>query len=69
MDYTSELKLTSYSFLSFVGMYILQLLDNYVATWSIVIICIMECVVITFVYGPDRLLNDIKVMTGTRYEM
>lgn len=48
------------------GMYILQLLDNYVATWSIVIICIMECVVITFVYGPDRLLNDIQFMTGTR---
>jgi len=48
------------------GMYILQLLDNYVATWSIVIICILECLVITFVYGPDRLMNDIAVMTGTR---
>ena len=48
-------------------MYILQLLDNYVATWSIVIICIMECVVITFVYTPDRLMNDIAVMTGYRY--
>jgi len=48
------------------GMYILQLLDNYVATWSIVIICILECLVITWVYGADRLLNDIEFMTGTR---
>jgi len=48
------------------GMYILQLLDNYVATWSIVIICIMECVVICGVYGADRLLSDIEYMTGSR---
>jgi len=48
------------------GMYILQLLDNYVATWSIVIICIMECLVISFVYGPDRLLKEIEFMTGSR---
>ena len=47
-------------------MYILQLLDNYVATWSIVIICIMECLVISFVYGPDRLLKEIEFMTGSR---
>lgn len=48
------------------GMYILQLLDNYVATWSIVIICIMECIVVCVFYGADRLMDDIKFMTGTR---
>jgi len=48
------------------GMYILQLLDNYVATWSIVIICILECMIITFFYKPDRLLKDIGFMIGRR---
>jgi len=48
------------------GMYILQLLDNYIATWSIIIICICECMIFTFIYGVDRLLDDIACMMGHR---
>jgi len=46
------------------GMYILQLLDNYVASWSIIIICICECFIFTFLYGVDRLLSDMEMMIG-----
>lgn len=48
------------------GMYILQLLDNYIATWAIIIICILESLIFTFIYGLDRLLTDIECMTGSR---
>jgi len=48
------------------GMYILQLLDNYVASWSIIIICICECFIFTFLYGVDRLLDDMACMIGYR---
>ena len=47
-------------------MYILQLLDNYVASWSIIIICICECFIFTFLYGVDRLLDDMACMIGYR---
>jgi len=48
------------------GMYILQLLDNYVASWSIIIICICECFIFTFLYGVDQLLSDMEMMIGYR---
>lgn len=48
------------------GMYILQLLDNYVATWSVLIICIIECLVVSYVYGVNRFLDDIHSMVGYR---
>ena len=47
-------------------MFILQLLDNYVASWSIIIICICECFIFTFLYGVDRLLSDMSCMIGYR---
>ena len=47
-------------------MYILQLLDNYVATWSVLIICVVECVVISYIYGVNRFLADIQAMVGYR---
>jgi len=48
------------------GVYILQLLDNYVASWAIIIICILEMTLIGIFYGFDRLLDDIECMIGYR---
>lgn len=48
------------------GMYILQLLDNYVATWSVLIICVVECLVICYIYGVGRFMGDIEAMVGYR---
>jgi len=46
------------------GMYILQLMDDYCASFSALIIGLVEVVVICWVYGVDRFLEDIKVMLG-----
>ena len=45
------------------GLYWLLLLENYVATWPLVIIAFFEVTVIGWVYGADNFLGDIKWMT------
>lgn len=46
------------------GMYILQLMDNYCASISALIIGFSEVCVIGYVYGADRFMEDIKAMLG-----
>lgn len=46
------------------GMYILQLMDNYCASFSALIIGLTEVTVISYVYGVDRFMEDIKCMLG-----
>ncbi|XP_061193112.1 sodium- and chloride-dependent glycine transporter 2-like [Saccostrea echinata] len=48
------------------GMYMLQLFDNYAATYSLLFIGMVECIGISWVYGADRFLTDIELMLGTR---
>lgn len=36
------------------GMYMLQLIDNYAATYSLLLIAIAECVTLTYVYGKSH---------------
>ncbi|KAK7793593.1 hypothetical protein R5R35_008887 [Gryllus longicercus] len=48
------------------GMYWLQLVDKYAANWSVLLIAISECILISWVYGADRFLNDIQEMIGVR---
>lgn len=45
-------------------MYILQLMDNYCASFSACIIGLVEITVISYIYGVDRYLDDVKVMLG-----
>ena len=33
------------------GMYVLQLLDTYAASWSVFLMAITECVIIAWIYG------------------
>lgn len=47
-------------------MYWLQLMDKYAANWSVLLIAICECVLISWVYGSDRFLNDIQGMIGKK---
>lgn len=44
------------------GMYVLQLMDNYCASFSALMIGLVEIIVISWVYGIDRFVEDIKVM-------
>ncbi|KAG8199217.1 hypothetical protein JTE90_016036 [Oedothorax gibbosus] len=46
------------------GMYVLQLMDNYAASFSALIIGLVEVIVIAWVYGIERFLSDVKVMLG-----
>lgn len=54
------------SYLQQSGMYWLQLFDTYAANWSVLLIAISECILIAWVYGSQRFLNDIQGMIGKR---
>ncbi|XP_012264778.2 sodium- and chloride-dependent glycine transporter 1 isoform X2 [Athalia rosae] len=48
------------------GMYWLQLMDKYAANWSVLLIAISECILVAWVYGADRFLDDVEQMIGPR---
>ncbi|GFO29799.1 transporter [Plakobranchus ocellatus] len=48
------------------GMYVVQLFDNYAATYSLLATGLAECVALAWVYGCDRFLSDIETMLGKR---
>lgn len=48
------------------GMYVLQLFDNYAATYSLLFIGLVECLVLAWVYGTDHFFDDIELMLGRR---
>lgn len=47
-------------------MYWLQLMDKYAANWSVLLIAITECILVAWIYGADRFLNDVQQMIGPR---
>ena len=47
-------------------MYWLQLMDKYAANWSVLLIAISECILVAWVYGADRFLDDVQQMIGVR---
>ncbi|XP_076664285.1 sodium- and chloride-dependent glycine transporter 1 isoform X2 [Andrena cerasifolii] len=46
------------------GMYWLQLMDKYAANCSVLLIAISECVLVAWIYGADRFLDDVQLMIG-----
>ncbi|XP_012279618.1 sodium- and chloride-dependent glycine transporter 1 [Orussus abietinus] len=48
------------------GMYWLQLMDKYAANWSVLLIAISECILVAWVYGADRFLDNVQQMIGPR---
>ncbi|XP_055899303.1 sodium- and chloride-dependent glycine transporter 1-like isoform X3 [Biomphalaria glabrata] len=48
------------------GMYVLQLMDTYSASFAVFIMAILECLIIGWIYGADRFLRDIETMIGQR---
>uniref|UniRef100_A0A8C7FWN3 Transporter n=1 Tax=Oncorhynchus kisutch TaxID=8019 RepID=A0A8C7FWN3_ONCKI len=49
---------------NFNGMYMLQLVDTYAASYSLVIIAICELIGISYFYGLQRFCEDIEMMIG-----
>ncbi|KAL8595223.1 hypothetical protein ACOMHN_043376 [Nucella lapillus] len=47
------------------GMYMLQLMDNYVGGMTLIIIGFIEIIAVIYVYGGDRFCQDIHIMTGS----
>ncbi|XP_023305662.2 sodium- and chloride-dependent glycine transporter 1 [Lucilia cuprina] len=50
------------------GMFILQLLDWYSASVSVILICIFEIVMVGWIYGVDNFIDDIYFMIGKKPE-
>ncbi|KAH9504006.1 Sodium- and chloride-dependent glycine transporter 2 [Bulinus truncatus] len=48
------------------GIYILQIVDWYSASFSLMLLSLMECLVISWVYGINRFMKDIELMLGKR---
>ncbi|CAG5131873.1 unnamed protein product, partial [Candidula unifasciata] len=46
------------------GIYLLQIIDWYSATFSLMLISVVECVVISWIYGVQRFVKDIELMLG-----
>ncbi|XP_054745125.1 sodium- and chloride-dependent glycine transporter 1 [Anastrepha obliqua] len=51
------------------GMFILQLLDWYSASISVILICLLEVVMVAWIYGVDNFMDDIYFMIGKRPEI
>lgn len=46
------------------GIYVLQIMDWYCASFSLMLISLIECLVISWCYGVDRFYKDIELMIG-----
>ncbi|OWF45691.1 Sodium- and chloride-dependent glycine transporter 2 [Mizuhopecten yessoensis] len=46
------------------GVYILQIMDWYCATFSLMLLCLAECIAIAWIYGVDRFYKDLELMIG-----
>ncbi|KAK3750882.1 hypothetical protein RRG08_029803 [Elysia crispata] len=49
------------------GMYILQLMDTYSASWAVFIMAILECTIIAWIYGANKFISNIEMMIGRRH--
>ncbi|XP_034950480.1 sodium- and chloride-dependent glycine transporter 1-like [Chelonus insularis] len=48
------------------GMYILQMFDWYAASVSVISICLVEVVIVGWIYGCDNFIRDIEFMLGKK---
>ncbi|XP_033150214.1 sodium- and chloride-dependent glycine transporter 2 [Drosophila busckii] len=48
------------------GMYILQLLDWYSSALAVIVICMVETVMVSYIYGINNFMDDIEFMLGKR---
>ncbi|XP_045174895.1 sodium- and chloride-dependent glycine transporter 1-like isoform X2 [Mercenaria mercenaria] len=47
------------------GMYVLQLMDTYVSSWSVFVMAATESIIFGWIYGTDRFLQDVELMIGS----
>lgn len=49
-------------------MYILQLFDWYAASVSVILICLIEIIIVGWIYGVKKFIFDIEFMLGRKVE-
>ncbi|XP_035774254.1 sodium- and chloride-dependent glycine transporter 2-like [Anopheles albimanus] len=50
------------------GMYLIQLLDWYSASISVILVCIVEVVAVAWIYGCDNFVRDVQFMIDRKVE-
>ncbi|XP_034097306.1 sodium- and chloride-dependent glycine transporter 1 [Drosophila albomicans] len=48
------------------GMFILQLFDWYSSALAIIVVCLVEVIMVAFIYGIDNFMTDVEFMLGKR---
>jgi len=48
------------------GVYILDLLDQYTANWTLLMMALMECIAVAWSYGLAKFAYDVRLMTGSK---
>ncbi|XP_050420385.1 sodium- and chloride-dependent GABA transporter ine-like [Adelges cooleyi] len=48
------------------GIYLFEIVDYYIATWSIIYVAFFEVIAVSWMYGANRLSADIQRITGTK---
>ena len=46
------------------GVHVLTIFDHYAGGWNVLVIAVLECVSVGYLYGPRRLTKDVNVMLG-----
>ncbi|RWS22069.1 sodium- and chloride-dependent neutral and basic amino acid transporter B(0+)-like protein [Leptotrombidium deliense] len=63
--YGTFLFLFSLPFATRVGIYLFDLYENYSAGLSVMFVAILECLLVSHIYGTNRLLDNLKFMSDT----
>ncbi|KAK6983711.1 sodium- and chloride-dependent glycine transporter 1 [Biomphalaria glabrata] len=64
--YSSVQFLIGLPFASRGGMYLFQLVDWYVAAFAAIAVGLLECIIVAWIYGAERFMDDIELMTSRR---
>lgn len=48
------------------GIYLFQIIDYYTSTWSVIYIAFFEVIAVSWMYGANRMVQDIHRITGTK---
>ncbi|KAJ9580326.1 hypothetical protein L9F63_004019, partial [Diploptera punctata] len=51
------------------GMYVLQLLDWYSASISVILVCIVEAIIVGWIYGCSSFICDLEFMIGEKINL
>ncbi|XP_062271426.1 sodium- and chloride-dependent neutral and basic amino acid transporter B(0+) [Scomber scombrus] len=48
------------------GIYWVTLIDDFVASWVLLVLAVLEIIGVSYIYGGNRFIKDIEMMIGTR---